>query len=54
MTEAQIIWEYRQICQAEKEKARAQNPDAPAFDDEYYDDTYVPGDPGELEELSLS
>ena len=54
MTEAQVIWEYRQIVQAEKEKAKAQNPDAPTFDEEYVDPTYVAGDPGEFEEVDYS
>ena len=55
MTEAQVIWEYRQIVKAEKEKAKAQNPDAMTFDEEEYKDpTYVAGDPGEMVEVDYS
>jgi hypothetical protein len=43
MTEDQVIWELRQIQQFQKEQARAMNPNAPANEETYYDDAYVPG-----------
>ncbi|MBT9316291.1 hypothetical protein [Leptothoe spongobia] len=54
MTEAQVIWEYRQIVKAENEKAKAQNPNAMTFEEEYKDPTYVAGDPGEIVEIDYS
>ena len=43
MTEDQVIFELRQIQQLQKEQAKAMDPNAPANEEIYYDDSYVAG-----------